>query len=81
MRTSPTSLGNKDKETNLYETNHLRTDEWTFPYLTPNLTSSPPATLLAIAIRDATSYKGKEANAYNEVKEFSPYFTSLKFSC
>lgn len=37
-RTDPTSLGSVDKEAGLYETDHLRTDEWTVPYLTPDLT-------------------------------------------
>ena len=46
-RTDPTSLGSVDKEAGLYETDHLRTDEWTVPYLTPDLTPSPPAALSA----------------------------------
>jgi hypothetical protein len=60
-RTDPTSLGSVDKEAGLYETDHLRTDEWTVPYLTPDLTPSPPAALLAAAIRDSALSAEKEA--------------------
>ena len=60
-RTDPTSLGGVNKEAGPYKTDHLRMDEWTNPYLTPDLTPSPPAALLAAAIRDSALSTKKEA--------------------
>lgn len=64
-----------DKEAGPCETDHLCTDEWTIPYLTPDLTPSPPAALLVAAIRDSALTAEKEAQIpfHDKVREQATY--------
>jgi hypothetical protein len=72
----PTDMSGVDKEAPSYETDHLRTDEWTIPYLTPDSTP-PPAALLAATIRDTAPYEVYPSDRVG----LQPHSPSPEFSC